>query len=67
MVSASPVRCSMKSCGRMATDSSQMEKAQRIWRRWGRVSGEIYSSVRKGWAGTWYVGVGGREGGDGLL
>ena len=30
MVSASPVRWSIKSWGRMATDSSQMEKAQRI-------------------------------------
>ena len=30
IVSASPVRCNMKSCGRIATDSSHIENAQRI-------------------------------------
>lgn len=30
MVSASPVRLSMKSCGRMATDSRKMEKDHKI-------------------------------------
>ena len=36
MVSASPVRWSMKSWGRMATDSSHIEKAQRIYGKYSR-------------------------------
>lgn len=32
IVSASPVRWSIKSCGRIATDSSHMEKVQSILR-----------------------------------
>ena len=51
MVSASPVRCSMKSWGRMATDSSQMEKAQRIW------------GVRGKWGDGFLGGMGGGLGG----
>lgn len=30
-MSASPVRCSMNSCGNIATDSNQMEKVQSIY------------------------------------
>ena len=52
MVSASPVRWSMKSWGRMATDSSQMEKAQRIcWGEGEGVSWGVWFGGKGWWAG----------------
>ncbi len=37
MVSASPVRCNINSCGRIATDSSQIENAHRIYGSAGKL------------------------------